>query len=56
MLRKIQIWTDINGFHNNDPRFVENTKVIREISFDEAAEISLFRGKDTPPLKCKSCP
>jgi len=39
---EIQIWTDINGFHNNDPRFVENTNVIRELSFDEAAELAYF--------------
>jgi len=46
---EIQIWTDINGFHNNDPRFVENTKVIREISFDEAAELAYFGAKILHP-------
>jgi aspartate kinase len=46
---EIQIWTDINGFHNNDPRFVENTHVIREISFDEAAELAYFGAKILHP-------
>lgn len=46
---EIQIWTDINGFHNNDPRFVENTKVIRDISFDEAAELAYFGAKILHP-------
>jgi aspartate kinase len=46
---EIQIWTDINGFHNNDPRFVENTKVIRNLSFDEAAELAYFGAKILHP-------
>jgi len=46
---EIQIWTDINGFHNNDPRFVEETKVIRELSFDEAAELAYFGAKILHP-------
>lgn len=46
---EIQIWTDINGLHNNDPRFVENTKVIRELSFDEAAELAYFGAKILHP-------
>lgn len=46
---EIQIWTDINGFHNNDPRFVENTRVIRELSFDEAAELAYFGAKILHP-------
>jgi aspartate kinase len=46
---EIQIWTDINGFHNNDPRFVENTSVIRELSFDEAAELAYFGAKILHP-------
>jgi aspartate kinase len=46
---EIQIWTDINGFHNNDPRFVENTSVIRDISFDEAAELAYFGAKILHP-------
>ena len=39
---QIQIWTDIDGMHNNDPRYVENTFSIDEISFDEAAELAYF--------------
>jgi len=46
---EIQIWTDINGFHNNDPRFVENTKVLRDLSFDEAAELAYFGAKILHP-------
>jgi aspartate kinase len=46
---EIQIWTDINGFHNNDPRFVENTSVLRELSFDEAAELAYFGAKILHP-------
>jgi aspartate kinase len=46
---EIQIWTDINGFHNNDPRFVEKTNVVREISFDEAAELAYFGAKILHP-------
>jgi aspartate kinase len=46
---EIQIWTDINGFHNNDPRFVEKTEVIRQLSFDEAAELAYFGAKILHP-------
>jgi aspartate kinase len=46
---EIQIWTDINGFHNNDPRYVEDTQVIRELSFDEAAELAYFGAKILHP-------
>lgn len=46
---EIEIWTDINGFHNNDPRFVEKTIVIRELSFDEAAELAYFGAKILHP-------
>ena len=46
---EIQIWTDIDGIHNNDPRFVENTQVIRELSFDEAAELAYFGAKILHP-------
>ncbi|MCU0456817.1 MAG: aspartate kinase [Bacteroidales bacterium] len=48
-VREIQIWTDISGFHNNDPRFVEKTSVIRELSFDEAAELAYFGAKILHP-------
>jgi aspartate kinase len=50
---EIEIWTDINGFHNNDPRFVENTRVIRELSFDEAAELAYFGAKILHPSTIK---
>ena len=46
---EIQIWTDISGFHNNDPRYVQNTSVIRELSFDEAAELAYFGAKILHP-------
>jgi aspartate kinase len=46
---EIQIWTDINGFHNNDPRYVKDTQVIRELSFDEAAELAYFGAKILHP-------
>ncbi len=46
---EVQIWTDISGFHNNDPRYVANTTVIRELSFDEAAELAYFGAKILHP-------
>ena len=46
---QIQIWTDIDGMHNNDPRFVDNTFSIKEISFDEAAELAYFGAKILHP-------
>ena len=46
---EIQIWTDIDGFHNNDPRFVENTKKIDQLSFNEAAELAFFGAKILHP-------
>jgi len=46
---EIQIWTDIDGFHNNDPRFVENTKKIDHLSFNEAAELAYFGAKILHP-------
>ncbi|WP_340113619.1 aspartate kinase [Maribellus mangrovi] len=47
---EIQIWTDIDGFHNNDPRFVEKTKKIEQLSFTEAAELAYFGAKILHPL------
>ncbi len=44
-----QIWTDIDGFHNNDPRFIENTKPLSGLSFDEAAELAYFGAKILHP-------
>ncbi len=46
---EIQIWTDIDGMHNNDPRVVENTKPISKLSFDEAAELAYFGAKILHP-------
>jgi aspartate kinase len=47
---EIQIWTDIDGMHNNDPRYVENTKPIAQLSFDEAAELAYFGAKILHPM------
>ena len=46
---EIQIWTDIDGVHNNDPRIVENTFPIHELSFAEAAELAYFGAKILHP-------
>ena len=46
---EIQIWTDIDGMHNNDPRYVENTESISVLSFDEAAELAYFGAKILHP-------
>jgi aspartate kinase len=44
-----EIWTDINGMHNNDPRVVERTIAIDQLSFDEAAELAYFGAKILHP-------
>lgn len=49
LAEEVQIWTDIDGFHNNDPRYVPNTKPIAQLSFDEAAELSYFGAKILHP-------
>lgn len=46
---EVQIWTDIDGMHNNDPRIVEKTYPIHELSFDEAAELAYFGAKILHP-------
>ena len=46
---EIQIWTDIDGMHNNDPRFVENTKPVAHLHFEEAAELAYFGAKILHP-------
>ena len=46
---EIQIWTDIDGMHNNDPRVVTSTKAIKHLSFDEAAELAYFGAKILHP-------
>jgi aspartate kinase len=47
--QEIQIWTDIDGMHNNDPRIVENTSPVRQLNFDEAAELAYFGAKILHP-------
>ncbi len=46
---EIQIWTDIDGMHNNDPRIVHGTKPIASLCFDEAAELAYFGAKILHP-------
>lgn len=46
---EIEIWTDIDGMHNNDPRFVENTSPVEELHFEEAAELAYFGAKILHP-------
>lgn len=46
---EIQIWTDIDGMHNNDPRMVDKTFPVTELSFDEAAELAYFGAKILHP-------
>lgn len=46
---EIQIWTDIDGMHNNDPRFVENTSPVSHLHFEEAAELAYFGAKILHP-------
>lgn len=46
---EIQIWTDIDGMHNNDPRIVEHTEAIPQLNFEEAAELAYFGAKILHP-------
>lgn len=46
---EIQIWTDIDGMHNNDPRVVDNTSPVRHLHFEEAAELAYFGAKILHP-------
>lgn len=46
---EIQIWTDIDGMHNNDPRVVEGTSPVRQLNFEEAAELAYFGAKILHP-------
>ena len=48
-VEEVQIWTDISGMHNNDPRIVKNTYPIARLSFDEAAELAYFGAKILHP-------
>lgn len=59
--REVQIWTDIDGFHNNDPRYVEGTSAISHLTFEEAAELAYFGAKilhpqTVSPVKEKGIP
>ncbi|NJW53336.1 aspartate kinase [Salinimicrobium oceani] len=58
---EVQIWTDIDGFHNNDPRYVQNTTALTHLSFEEAAELAYFGAKilhpqTVSPVKEKNIP
>lgn len=46
---EIQIWTDIDGMHDNDPRIVDNTAPVRQLQFEEAAELAYFGAKILHP-------
>ena len=52
---EVQIWTDIDGMHNNDPRFVDHTYPIRTMSFCEAAELAYFGAKILHPSTIQPC-
>lgn len=47
--KKIEIWSDIDGLHNGDPRYIENTSPIRQLSYEEAAEMAYFGAKVLHP-------
>jgi aspartate kinase len=49
MAEEVQIWTDIDGMHNNDPRIVDRTQPVAELTFDEAAELAYFGAKILHP-------
>ncbi|MCH4823074.1 aspartate kinase [Gramella lutea] len=46
---EVEIWTDISGLHNNDPRYVQNTHPVSQLSFEEAAELAYFGAKILHP-------
>ena len=46
---EIQIWTDIDGMHDNDPRIVDKTSPVRQLHFEEAAELAYFGAKILHP-------
>ncbi len=46
---EVQIWTDIDGFHNNDPRYVKDTHPLSSLTFEEAAELAYFGAKILHP-------
>ncbi len=58
---EVQIWTDIDGFHNNDPRYVSKTSALTNLTFEEAAELAYFGAKilhpqTVSPVKEKGIP
>lgn len=52
---EVQIWTDIDGMHTGDPRFVDNTHPIASMNFDEAAELAYFGAKILHPSTILPC-
>ncbi len=52
---EVQIWTDIDGMHNNDPRIVEGTHPIRRMTYDAAAELAYFGAKILHPATIQPC-
>ncbi|WP_258100265.1 aspartate kinase [Marinoscillum pacificum] len=48
-VEEVQIWTDIDGMHNNDPRLVDNTRPLAHLSFEEASELAYFGAKVLHP-------
>lgn len=46
---EIQIWTDIDGMHNNDPRYINSTNPVESLNFEEAAELAYFGAKVLHP-------
>lgn len=47
---EIQIWTDIDGMHNNDPRIVKNTSPVKQLSFEEAEQLAYYGAKILHPF------
>ena len=47
---EIQIWTDIDGMHNNDPRIVKNTSPVKQLSFEEAEQLAFYGAKILHPF------
>lgn len=50
---EVTIWTDIDGLHNNDPRYVADTQAITNLNFDEAAELAYFGAKILHPASIR---
>lgn len=52
---EVQLWSDVDGFRNNDPRYVSSTQIVRKLSFEEAAELAYFGAKILHPLTVHPC-